>query len=677
MSEYLQNPTVDLSTREKILGNFPCFANLNAALRTELARFLNEVRYLPNENIVMEDAIVDSIYLIVSGEAEVTREMPQRKKSLQVPVAVLGTGEAIGLNDTGFYAATGKRTATVTAMTEMLLLRLDLKNLYDFLMEHNLESSMYAASKQMLRMQFIKQSLPFSRLSHERLQWLADQVEEIQVPEGTIIFRQGDQGDKCYLIRSGQIEISSSTDEGEEHQLAILKAPTLFGEATLITKEPRNATATAIEDCKLFVLQQEHLTELIESEDNVANMFMTLTVDRSRPAPNPHVTMHQRTTADGQLLTILKNPDNGAYFKLSAEGAFIWKQLNGEHTLQEITLDLAEKFNVFAPNIVAALISKLSKEGFIANLELPEQQLTSQPLWVRLYVRAEKIFLFRFAFGDADAWITRTYNKYICYLFTRTSQVILALLAIIGFFAFVVSTNDVLHFFSKEKASFFLLFTLIPLSMLEVILHELAHAYAVKAFGREVHYVGVGWNYLVPIAFVDTSDMWLSPRKPRMLVNLAGIYVDTIVAGIAAILIFCIPNAYIQGMLWLFALYIYIGAFRMLSPLQEMDGYYVLMDWVDKNRLRQAAVLWLVKDFPKALRQPRLFRGHWPEISYWLMCIIFLILISVLTLIVQHFVFDILGIQATNPYLTLIVPFLVVIFSSIGIIADIRRRAED
>ena len=249
-------------------------------------------------------------------------------------------------------------------------------------------------------------------------------------------------------------------------------------------------------------------------------------------------------------------------------------------------------------------------------------------------------------------------------------------MAIAGFISFINNTDSVLLFFSIKHVSLLLLLGLIPLSLIEAMLHELGHAFTVKAFGREVHYLGVGWYWFAPIAFTDTSDMWLATRKPRMFVNLAGIYVDVLVAGISALLILIIPNPYIQGMLWLFALYTYIGGFRMMSPLQEMDGYYVLMDWVEKPRLRHAAVLWLVKKFPQAIRHPKLFREYKPEVIYWLACLLFLICATLLTLMVQTFVFAVLGITA-NPYISLILPFLVVLFSSLNIIADIRNQAEE
>lgn len=677
MPKLMDQAVVTTKVRQKMLHRFPCFELLTSAQSAALVAMMQEVRYQPKEKIVAEGDLIDSIFIIINGDAEVTHEIKQHKKVMLTLIAALHDGESIGLNDTGFYSATGKRTATVTAVTAMLLLRLDINDLYAFLKKNNLEVSMVAASAMMLRIRFIKQSLPFAKLSHERLRWLADRVEETIIPKGAIIFSQGDSGDRCYLIERGQVEIIATDEQQHEHRLALLKSPVLFGEATLITHTPRNATARALEECQLLVLRHEHLSELIESENNVATMFMTLMVDRSRPQKNPRVSLHERTTADGQHLTILKNSDNGSYFKLSDEGSFIWKQLNGKHTMQDITLDLAEKFNVFAPDVVAALISRLTKAGFIANLSIEDAAKTrASPLWVRAMVAVRRVLEWRMAFGDADKWVSKTYDRYVKYLFSKPGQIFLVLLTFIGLFSFANHTHSILFFFRDKHVSLLLVLGLIPLSAIEAILHELGHAFAVKAFGREVHYIGIGWYWFGPVAFTDTSDMWLSARKPRMLVNLAGVYVDGLIAGLAAISIFFITNPYLQGMLWLFALYTYLGAVRMLSPLQEMDGYYVLMDWVERNRLRQAAIIWLVKTLPKSLARPHLFRQHIPEISYWLACIAYLLLITILTLMVQTFVFSVFGFHG-NPYISLLLPFFVVVFSSLSIIADIRNQAEE
>lgn len=687
MPERLDSMTVSMEQRQALIAALPCFAMLTDQESRELALLMTEISYQPDEKIVEENALVDQVFIIATGQAEVSRQSVIKKrkiirrlnKTVTTPVAILNPGEAIGLNDTGFFSQTGTRTATVTAISEVLVLSLDLKTLHDFLSLYpHLQSAMHAASEQMLRMRLIKQSLPFSRLSQKHLKWLADQVEEVSILSGQTLFHEGEVGDRCYLIRSGQIEIVAKNDDGTEHQLAILTAPALFGEATFMTHATRNATAHALEDTELFALKYECLSELFESENNTAHAFMTLMIDRSRPQQNPDVMAHQRITADAQLVVILKNPENGNYFKLSEEGWYIWQHMDGKKTMREITLALADEYNIFAPDIIAGLISKLARAGFVKNVEMDDTStFSAQPRWVRMMLRMRGILESRRAFGDADKWITKLYDKGGFLLFTRLGKIALATLIFAGFFAFGFSTPYVIHLFKTVHNSWMLFVLLIPLTLLSVMLHELGHALATKSFGYEVHYMGVGWYWLGPVAFTDTSDMWLSTRGPRIFVNLAGAGTDLLVAAVSSFMILLTTSEYLQAFLWLFALFTYISSFRMLSPLQELDGYYALMDIFDRPRLRQSAVMWLVKDFPKACKKPALFKKHIPECCYWLACIIFLILTSAITYLVQSFVFKMLGFKPSNVFVSLALPILVMLTSSLGIIADIRSQAED
>src|SRR3990167_11541253 len=104
MSDELSH-TVSLADCQKMIMAFPCFAKLSETQYKDLATLAHEIHFGAREKIVIENELVDSIYIIVSGEAEVTREITHRKKILQVPVATLSAGEAIGLNDTGFYSS--------------------------------------------------------------------------------------------------------------------------------------------------------------------------------------------------------------------------------------------------------------------------------------------------------------------------------------------------------------------------------------------------------------------------------------------------------------------------------------------------------------------------------------------------------------------------------------------
>ena len=59
---------------------------------------------------------------------------------------------------------------------------------------------------------------------------------------------------------------------------------------------------------------------------------------RDRPRRKPGVTAHHRTTATGETITTLKDPERGAYYRLSPGGWFVWERLNGDRTLRDLTL---------------------------------------------------------------------------------------------------------------------------------------------------------------------------------------------------------------------------------------------------------------------------------------------------------------------------------------------------
>jgi len=674
MPIYLETATISIPERQALIQAFPCFSNLTAEQSKTLALLMREVRYAPGEILVRQEDWVDSVYFIVKGEAEVSYLSVYKNKKSITPLAILRPGESVGLNDTGFFSASGKRTATVTASTALLLLLLDLKSLHAFLQNNKLESGMFAAAEQMLRMQLIKQSLPFGKLTHERLLWLCERVEDLAIPAGTVIFRQGDQGDRCYLIRSGKIEIIAEEADGSSHLLAVLKPPTLFGEATLVTQQPRNASARAIEDTQLLALSLEYLSELWEKEQKVADMFMTLMVDRSRPQRNPAVSEYPRTTPEGQTLVILKNPDKARYFKLSQEGWFIWQQMNGKQTLLEITLALANQYQVFSPNLVVALISKLAASGFISNIHLGNLGPKKMTAWQHCRARLRALLDFRLIFNNADVWLTFFYNKCGKFLFTRVGQLCLACISLGGGVVFLGAENHIATLLKTLHASGLILVCMLPLMLLTVVLHELGHALGTKAYGRQVHCMGLGWHWLRPIAFTDTTDMWLDTRGHRIAVNFAGLYANVLVAGLCSLLILLVPSLYLQVFLWLFALMTYINGFAMLNPAQDMDGYFIMMDYFEKPHLRQDATAWLMHQFPSAIKHPMRLVKSIPECSYWLACLIFLSVTALITFYVQGFVLKLLGLTPPHPLMVLLLPTLTVAFSSLRLIADIRQQ---
>src|SRR5688572_5955445 len=114
----------DLSVVIQLIKKQPLFAQLTDQEAEELASLFSELNAVPNQVIVKEGDPVDSVFLIARGTADVrVMSYPDNQPKVD-SVAILSAGDAVGLNETGFYSISGKRTATVVAMTEMNLYRL-------------------------------------------------------------------------------------------------------------------------------------------------------------------------------------------------------------------------------------------------------------------------------------------------------------------------------------------------------------------------------------------------------------------------------------------------------------------------------------------------------------------------------------------------------------------------
>src|SRR3954454_14792995 len=78
-----------------------------------------------------------------------------------------------------------------------------------------------------------------------------EEVAKVAVPRhwdrGEVIFREGDVGDTCYLIRSGAVVLTREHQDGRMAALAELRAGILFGDRAMFRGETRSATAEVVE----------------------------------------------------------------------------------------------------------------------------------------------------------------------------------------------------------------------------------------------------------------------------------------------------------------------------------------------------------------------------------------------------------------------------------------------
>lgn len=117
--------------------------------------------------------------------------------------------------------------------------------------------------------EFLRGCRVFSHLTPGTLTHVADQMLAELHTEGAVIIRQGDPGDKFYLIRSGTADVIAD-EAGTTTTRATLCAGDYFGEAALLTGNPRNATVVARSPLELYALSKHDFNAVIQSSESFA-----------------------------------------------------------------------------------------------------------------------------------------------------------------------------------------------------------------------------------------------------------------------------------------------------------------------------------------------------------------------------------------------------------------------
>ncbi len=112
--------------------------------------------------------------------------------------------------------------------------------------------------------EFLRDVPIFQRLTPGSITAVADKVKSEKHGAGTVIVAQGDAGDKFYLVRRGVVDVKR-TEGAETRLVTSLGAGDYFGEAALLTGEPRNATVIAREDTEVYTLNKEDFQAVVKA----------------------------------------------------------------------------------------------------------------------------------------------------------------------------------------------------------------------------------------------------------------------------------------------------------------------------------------------------------------------------------------------------------------------------
>ncbi len=364
------------------------------------------------------------------------------------------------------------------------------------------------------------------------------------------------------------------------------------------------------------------MTETTTAADFWASLTEAVDPAAYKPIRNEQVVI-SRLEAWDEPYYILKEPLTKSYLRLTEADYALWWQMNGRHTIKDLLFYSLKRYETLPIGPFNSLLADLRAGHFLQETPADMYDQVAEQLAARAPASRGRRLINNFLHSEftivgLDDFFTPLYQRFQ-WLFHPIMQVVLMLIILIGggmFGYFFFAWQEA---FSLSSGGGWAVLRLLAANLIVITIHELAHGLMTKHFNRELNRGGFLIYWGMPAFFVDTRDIWLSPRRHRIAVSWAGPHSGLIIGGLTglgltAVTLF-VPqynHSFWAGFLFQVGFIAYLTVFFNLNPLLELDGYFILMDWLDMPGLRQRAFqFWREKLWPhfKTNPAPRDFWG--------------------------------------------------------------------
>ena len=323
---------------------------------------------------------------------------------------------------------------------------------------------------------------------------------------------------------------------------------------------------------------------------------------------------------------VLKSRRAENYLQLDEEERFLWQQMDGRASMQDIAVAYVMRYGSFDFEKIPQLIRKLlladlltlrpmsrlrdilarnrrnpAARAMEAGIHAIERLNVSSRRWNDLFERIHRW----------GGWL----------LFTPAAVIGLIVLTAFGTRALVHLWNDLGAISSALGHHAIVAIIALKLAFfLTVALHQLVHALACVHYGRRVKEVGFIVHHLVvPTFYADVTDLFMASRRARVVNALAGPTVHLVLGMLGVIWANALGPGLLQAcvaasaVLQLQSFIVCIYPFSFL----EMDGYHVLEDAVGMPRLSQESSQFMRGTFLKRLALGRFRRQEVVYLAYF------------------------------------------------------------
>ncbi len=124
----------------------------------------------------------------------------------------------------------------------------------------------------------LKNAAIFASLDDDELDQIADICTEQKFKSGQTIFKEGERGNRFYIIADGEVRISREVPGSGEEALAVLKPGACFGEMAVFDRSERSTDAIANVACTLISISRPDFEILLDFNRDLAYKVLWATV---------------------------------------------------------------------------------------------------------------------------------------------------------------------------------------------------------------------------------------------------------------------------------------------------------------------------------------------------------------------------------------------------------------
>ncbi len=117
----------------------------------------------------------------------------------------------------------------------------------------------------------------FARCSKSELQWLAQNTDEIDLPVGRTLIREGKSNDTFYVLIDGAVDVRV-----KDQERARLGPGDVFGEISMLDRGPATATVTTVAPVRALVMSHAQFRDAVSGQENIAIRVIAVMAERLR-----------------------------------------------------------------------------------------------------------------------------------------------------------------------------------------------------------------------------------------------------------------------------------------------------------------------------------------------------------------------------------------------------------